>query len=399
MTTMLQRLANDRKEKLTFIEGLTNVATSETRDLSSNELELITRAKDRIAEIDNQIETVAVDSELSERAQASLAKLAGATVGTSSVDYKTPGAYLRDYLGSIIGDGELKSASEDRLRRYHRAAAHVTTASFAGAFPDPIVGPLINFVDTSRPLVNALGTIPIPSGPSFRRPRLVDSPTGTGMAIQANEKDELASKGFTVTSDSVDLQTAGGYCNVSRQLLDWGIASMDAIVTQLARRYAYMTERMAVTELQKSTSAVPLAADADSATTIKAIYQAAGLVYQETAELPTVIATGPVGWAQLGSLSTTDGGMAFPFLNPVNAAGSMSPTSFAGNPVGLRLVVSPAITTATFWVLNSAALEIYEQIVGQLSVVEPSVLGTQVSYSGYVGHFRPAPNGAVKVGA
>ena len=72
-------------------------------------------------------------------------------------------------------------------------------------------------------------------------------------------------------------------------------------------------------------------------------------------------------------------------------------TSFEGNPVGLRLVVTPGITDEDMWVLNSNALEIYEQITGQLSVVEPSVLGVQVSYSGYVGYYRPAPNGAVLI--
>jgi len=82
----------------------------------------------------------------------------------------------------------------------------------------------------------------------------------------------------------------------------------------------------------------------------------------------------------------------------VNASGSMAgPTSFAGNPVGLRLVVTPAITDNTFYVLNGLALELYEQQVGALSVVEPSVLGIQVAYAAYFGSYRPAPNGAVHV--
>jgi hypothetical protein len=171
---------------------------------------------------------------------------------------------------------------------------------------------------------------------------------------------------------------------------------MDSIVNQLAARYSYSTERQAVTEMQKSTSKVTLADTADAATTLKAIYEAAGKVFTETAALPTTLAVGPLGWARLGSLASTQGVPIFPFLNPVNASGAMGgPTTFEGNPVGLRFIVTPGITDATMWMLNSLALEVYEQVVGQLSVVEPSVLGIQVAYAGYVGLFRPAPNGAV----
>jgi hypothetical protein len=84
-------------------------------------------------------------------------------------------------------------------------------------------------------------------------------------------------------------------------------------------------------------------------------------------------------------------------MAPANAAGQQSAESFAGNPVGLTLVVTPAITDDTFWVLNSYGAEFYEQQIGQLSVVEPSVLGIQVAYAGYTGVYRPAPDGAVHV--
>lgn len=396
---MLAKLREEREAKIKFAEDLANTAASESRDLSSNELEIITRSKDRVEEIDKQLVVLTRESTLDEAAQNRLAQLAGATIGSESkVEYRTAGEYLKDYISTIIGEGEQRTKSEDRLRRYHRAAAHITTGNFTGVFPEPIVGPLVNLIDSKRPLVNALGTTPIPAGPTFRRPRLNDPNIGTGVAPQANQKDELVSQPFTLTSDNVDLFTLGGYVNVARQVLDWGVASMDAIVNQLAARYSYATERSAITEMQKSTSKVTLAAAADAAAVLAAIYEAAALVYSQTSELPTVLAAGPLGWARLGSLSSTDGVPIFPFLSPVNASGSMAgATTFEGNPVGLNFVVTPGITDDTFWVLNNLGLEIYEQVVGQLSVVEPSVLGIQVSYSGYVGHYRPAPNGAVHV--
>lgn len=402
MNPMLKRLVDERQERAAFIEGMTTDAQAQKRDLLSNELELITRAQSRIGELDTQLDVLGKDIQLSAESAERLARIGqgvngGGPADPSAVDYKTAGAYLRDYLGSLIGEGEFKVQSEDRLRRYHRAAAHITTAQFAGVFPQPIVGPLISFINTSRPLVSALGVIPIPAGPSFRRPRLVDPNIATGVGVQANQKDELVSQPFTIQSDNVDLSTRGGYVNVARQVLDWGVASMDAIVNQLAGRYSYSTERLLVSEIGLSTSKVPLAAGADAATTIKAIYDAAALVYEKTQQLPTILAAGPLGWARLGALSDLDGRQIFPFLAPANAAGQSSATSFEGNPVGLRMVVTPAITDDTYWVLNQYAAEFYEQVIGQLSVVEPSVLGIQVAYAGYTGVYRPAPDGAVHV--
>src|SRR4051812_25965104 len=273
--SMLATLVDERKGKVTFIEGLTGTALEQKRDLSTNELELITRSQGRITELDAQINVLSKDVEMNAQAQERLQFLGRAvnsnTEGVKdAVEYRTAGAYLQDYLGSLIGEGERRSNSEERLRRYHRAAAHVTTANFAGVFPQAIVGPITNFINSSRPLVSALGTIAVPNGPSFRRPRLLDPNMATGMGIQTAQKDELVSQPFTMTSDTVDLSTLGGYVNVARQVRDWGVASMDVIVNQLAARYSYATERAALLEMQKSTGKVTLAAGADGPTLIKA---------------------------------------------------------------------------------------------------------------------------------
>jgi HK97 family phage major capsid protein len=411
---MLKRLEEEHRAKTTFIQELTETATNESRDLTENELELIKRSKDRIGSILKQMDVLSMESELSESAQRALAHLApavtGANVGGSQgganagagntaggVEYKSPGAYLRDYIATLIGEGALRNEAEDRLRRYHRAAAHVTTGNFTGVFPNAIVGPVINFINSSRPLTTAIGTQGVPSGPSFRRPKLNDPNMATGMGLQANEKDELVSQPFTMSSDSVDLSTLGGYVNVSRQLLDWGVASMDVVVNQLAARYAFQTERAALVEIQKSLGHEALAANADGGTTVKAIYNAASKVFDATGQLPSILAAGPKGWARLGGLTDLAGRQIFPFMAPGNAAGQQSADSFQGNPVGLRLVVTPAMTDDTFWVLNSYCLEIYEQQVGQLSIVEPSVLGIQCAFAGYVGYYRPAADGAIHV--
>jgi len=395
---MLKKLSDERAEKLTFIEGLTSQASEGERDLTDNDLELITRAKERIGAIDKQLTVLSGDLELNEQAKEAIARLSGAVQGgkpADAVEYRTAGAYVHDLLNMRAGQGNQRAEAEDRLRRYHRAVSHITTGEFAGIWPQEIVGPLINFINSTRPLVTSLGVIGVPSGPSFRRPRLVDPNIATGAGVQAAEKDELQSQPFQITSDNVDLSTVGGYANVARQVIDFGVASMDTIVNQLAARYSYATERLALTELQKSTGKVTLAAGAAGDVLIKAIYDAAALVFNTTGQLPTTLAAGPAGWSRLGSIVDAAGRQLFPFLAPGNAAGQQSAASFAGNPVGLGLVVTPAMTDDTFWVLNAACMEVYEQTLPPLTVTEPSVVGIQVAVAGYCGFYRPAPNGAV----
>ncbi len=54
-----------------------------------------------------------------------------------------------------------------------------------------------------------------------------------------------------------------------------------------------------------------------------------------------------------------------------------------GNISGIRVVMSAGLTGNEAFLLSTAAIEVYEQRVGTLQVIEPSVLGVQVAYAGY----------------
>jgi hypothetical protein len=51
----------------------------------------------------------------------------------------------------------------------------------------------------------------------------------------------------------------------------------------------------------------------------------------------------------------------------------------------------------TMIVMSTAAAEVYEDRIGALQVVEPSVLGIQVAYAGYFANLTLQPEGIVKV--
>ena len=82
-------------------------------------------------------------------------------------------------------------------------------------------------------------------------------------------------------------------------------------------------------------------------------------------------------------------GPLFPAVNPTNAygsgfsAGSLDIRGRWAPIAGVTVVMSAGLAAGTILLLNAAAAKVYEQRIGALQVVEPSVSGVQVGYAGY----------------
>jgi hypothetical protein len=220
---------------------------------------------------------------------------------------------------------------------------------------------------------------------------------GTGTASVGKEKSELVSRAFDIKLEPVETQTIGEYLNVSEKLRALPIGAWNIILARFAKRRARKTERYALAEVRESTSAVPLAADADADAIYDAIWAAALLVFQKTGELPQWIAAGPTGWARLGALRDAAGRPLFPTLATgasVNSMGRLDASTFAATgPAGLPMAVSYAITDGAFVLGNDASLEVYEYAYPMLEAVEPSVMGRQVAVASELASYRPATDG------
>jgi hypothetical protein len=89
-------------------------------------------------------------------------------------------------------------------------------------------------------------------------------------------------------------------------------------------------------------------------------------------------------------------------VNPSNAqssgfnAGSFA-TGAQGSISGLGVVASAGLDAGTMIVANTAAAEVYEDRIGALQVVEPSVLGVQVAYAGYFAPLIIEPAGLIEI--
>jgi HK97 family phage major capsid protein len=272
------------------------------------------------------------------------------------------------------------------------AATTPTAGDLGGLVVKPVVGPIIDPYPRSMPFASTLGLIESTNALHFMRPRIDDPDFLTGVAQQTAEKAELVSKKFDVTAEAVALKTVGGYLNISQQLISLQPGSLDLIVSHMLRRLGNAIDRTLVAEVAKSTGKTTLAANADAATILKAIFDASAKVYDATGELATWIAMGPAGWARLGSLVDAAGRPLFPYLGAANALGTAQADSFGIMPAGLRSVVTPAIADATFWVGNGACIEGYLYRFPVLEAVEPSVLGRQVAVAAAVAGYRPFAN-------
>jgi HK97 family phage major capsid protein len=393
---MVARLQAEIEERTSFQDQLIERAQTDGRDLNAQEMELYNGAAARIGVCNDQLgplqDGLRIAHESATRS-AELARQYTAARGPQPgpVEYRSAGAYIADRWQAGAG----VEAARHRIEIYERAAAHQTTADNLGVIPDPVVGTVINFIDSARPLVSALGPQSAPAG-MFKRPRITQH---TDVGAQTAEKTELVSRKMLIDSLPVSMSTFGGYVNVSRQNIDWSAPNiLDIVVNDLAAQYAIETEQAAcgsVTGSAGGSVTTPITATSDATAIAKAVWEAAGKAYAATKGTGRlIIAAAPdvLGWF----------GPLFAPVNPQNAQGQgFSAASFnsgvMGSIGGIPVVMSPALTAGTAHLISTAAEEVYEQRVGTLQVTEPSVLGVQVAYAGYFASVTLEPNGVIKL--
>jgi len=412
----------ERDGLVNTVNVLKNTAVDRQGDPSDQDLEVMEKAYKRIDRLDEMIRIIGEDKAMdADTRDKLLAPTPSPEPG--GIRYRSGGEMVWDCLHANYGSAHDHEDQEARRRWDHvmkRAAQHMGTTAeattpvaggFGALYVAPVVGPVIDLAPQGQPFLSAIGRQPAPNSMSFSRPRIVDPNFKTGAGVQALEKAELVSQKFDVKVDTLSLATVGGYLNVSQQLMSLHPTAWNIIVGQLQRRTAYAGEAAAIAELSLTTAHVPLAAGADSATTLAALFDAAALVYQNTNQLPTWIAYGPLGWAQLGSLTDAAGRPLFPFLGAANAMGSASLGDFNLGPLGLQQIVTHGISTTDIFMGNSLAFEAYVYSYPLLEAVEPALLGRQVAVAESMAFYRPTTkeagpgdvppaeqNGAVRIG-
>jgi len=408
---LLEKTVQERDACVTLIEGVTTAAFQAGRDLSEQDNDTITRARERITFLDGQAERLSFDTNISERARQALA-----TNGVSGtqvpLQYRSAGEALHDMLHLDVAESRQRYETEMHRAAQHMGANPANTVAVAGGLGalviKPIVGPVIDPTPAGRPFLTALGVMPLDTPLGFQRPRIVDpvvtpgnAAYGQAPAPQGKEKSELVSRAFDIKLDSVDSETVGEYLNVSQKLLSLPIGALQTILNQFTKRRSIKTEALAVAEILTSASTVDLTDEAptgdesEAGLIYDALWEAAALVYTKTGELPTWLAIGPAAWQRLGRLRDRADRPLFPSIGAaVNAMGAMSAAggqpSVNVGPAGLNVIVTPGITGPEMVVGNSAGLEVYEYAYPMMQANEPSVLGQQIAVASEIAFYRPS---------
>lgn len=385
--TMIRRLEAEVAERDQLMQGLVAGAEEGNRDLSDQELEIMTRAKERVGAINGQLNQLRDASRVTHDSRERIREVdthitnvrSRNTVG--KVEYRSAGQYINDLWFAHQGN---QHGARDRLEVFDvetRAAAHQTTADNSGLIPRQIMGPVIDYVDTARPVVSALVPRDLPSG-SWSRPRVTQH---TQVTAQSAEKAELSSRKMLISAVNVNPVTYGGYVNVSRQNIDFSNPQiMDIIVNDMAGQYAIETEAALADYLNLDANngvAVTYPATPNAAQFSGSLWSAAAAAFTAMqGQGRLILAVAPNMLGLVGPL--------FAPVNPQNAqstgfsAGQFG-TGAMGAISGITVVMSAGMDPGTALVINSAAVEVYEDRIGSLQATEPSVLGIQVAYAGY----------------
>lgn len=291
----------------------------------------------------------------------------------------------------------INQAARDRIRD-GGTMERVTqvTADTPGILPVPVIGEVMSDVDAARPFIDSVGAKPLAfAGETFKRP-VITTHTAVGKQTTQATTTGVGSAKLVIGSVTFTKETWGGYLDVSRQDIDWtSPAAWDAILNDLQEQYALQTENtagdaFAAAVVQTFEDPSPLAGPRTLANYITALYGAAALAYTGGGRLPDTIWASLDMWSSLGPLIEAQ-------MSTNQNPGNTSVGSFVGELLKLPRIVVPSAPNGTLIIGIKKWTEVYEERIGLLQAILPSVFGVQVAYGGYVAYNTLKPAAFCKV--
>jgi HK97 family phage major capsid protein len=291
----------------------------------------------------------------------------------------------------------------DRAGSYlDRALAQQATADNTGILPEPIVGELIKFADSNRPVFSSFTPRPMPAGgKTFTRPRI----TQRVNVAEQTEGQEVVSRKMTVTADQVTKRTFAGGLQLTQQDIDFTDPAILAIVlSDFTEYYAEVTEGEAADFLEELIVAGDTAVNGstysdydatDVGTLVESYVDGVVAVYNKAKRVPDTIWHDLASWATL--TSTTNANNDRTALSMIREALAELGSAGMEGAAGMRWVIGPQLAANTRIIGCRSLIEVYEQRKGLLTAIVPSVLATDIAYSGYVA-FHGRHEGFVQLG-
>lgn len=279
-------------------------------------------------------------------------------------------SFLRDLVMSRQGD----SAAQERQARHEahltdiafqmERAGDVVSAEIPGAYPnDYLPGLLTPRIMKGRPMGGFFNRIPITDA----KPKIFAKvTTSTTVAVQAAEGTNPAASDYATTAVTATPLLYGAETVVSRQVLDGGDPSAEAMVLQdMIEAYAQASETVIKAAVEAGSSA--------SGTAIVAATPYAGLqgnvvAYQAARFKP---ATGqfvpPALYTVALAQADTTGRPFYTYLNPMNAQATIDAGGASGNILGAVEFLSWASTVNVVVTARPEDFVIYESSIARFS--------------------------------
>ena len=268
---------------------------------------------------------------------------------------------------------------------------------------------LTEFVTNTRfgtPAIDACsqGVLPA-SGMTISVPSLVTSSGGgTGVApvvTQEAEAGAVQNTGMETAYINGTVKKYSGMNTLSVELLERSDPNFYSELTaQLQNAYLKTIDSQVLTDLLAAgMNGTNTTADLDGIIDYAA--EGAQTIYSNTGYFATNYIANPAQWGALISAQDTTKRPVFTALQPMNAAGQVSPTSIRGSVLGLDLYVDKNFTATTFdddsaVILAPEAFTVYRSPQAYMSVNVVSNLQIQVAIYGFMATIAKMPNGILK---
>jgi hypothetical protein len=274
-------------------------------------------------------------------------------------------------------------------------AANNGTGDVPGILPDPLVGEVFDTMNNRRPFVSAVGVLAAPNAESWNRRKITQHVL---VGTQAAEFDNLSSQALDISKIPVSNSLLGGFIDLSEQVIDHSEPAMlNLVLRDMVNVYAKQTETVSCASLVAGvTEEIEITDFADGDELLDALFDAAATIDNEVDELPTHIFVSTDSWATLGKAKKANGDRLFTQVGPSNAAGTMTPSSFEVQGLGLRVVVSNRFAASTLIVGNPMGIELYENQKGTVRVEQPANASVRLAVRGYYASLVIAPEAFVK---
>ena len=391
---------------------LREVSLVESAAFPSAAVQSIAASESEATEQDNPTQTeseaavtTAPETPIEDQAEAApVVEAARAIIRPSALDsqrVRTPitsmGAYTEHKIKAALGNEDSK--------------LYVTAADDSFT-TNPAFNPtqfLTEFVTNTRfgtPAIDACsqGVLPA-SGMTISVPSLVTSSGGgTGVApvvTQEAEAGAVQNTGMETTYINGTVKKYSGMNTLSVELLERSDPNFySELTSQLQNAYLKTIDAQVLTDLLAAgMNGTSTTADLDGIIDYAA--EGAQTIYSNTGYFATNYLANPAQWGALISAQDTTKRPVFTALQPMNAAGQVSPTSIRGSVLGLDLYVDKNFTATTFdddsaIILAPEAFTVYRSPQAYMSVNVVSNLQIQVAIYGFMATIAKMPNGILK---